>query len=250
MPQSAIEAWTKHTRIANLWGSTESITACHLEGPNEDAAYNFLDVDNSSVEFRKVTTDEHEGEMYEMVFSMKRENALTASWHALQGINPGGGLPLEEWNVGDLWSPHPDPVKARYAWKFVGRRDDLVQFSSGLNLHPGPLERALSSQKNISGGLLLGTGHQQSILLLEPHTDGFGSDGVDQLFESVIEDCNVKMGRHGRVARSHVLVVPVGGFVRAPKGTVMRKKTEEKFRGEIETVYKEHGDVAQSKFDR
>ena len=174
MSKLAAEAWSKHARIQNMWGSTEALNTSFLEAENEDAEYIFMDTDNASVEFRQLeisdssdTLSSSEEGIREMIFTLRPDNAHVATWHALQGITLDTHKPpYPEFATGDLWVPHPDPAKARYAWRFVGRKDDLVQFSTGNNLHPGPMESAVSSQKPVSGVLMLGSKHQQVLAAL------------------------------------------------------------------------------------
>lgn len=256
MSPHAIDLWGKYTKIQNVWGSTETGSLPFLEADNEDAAYVFFDMDYSGLEFRKVSMGPEEEErssgeppMYEMVFTMSPQTAPYACWHALNNHRLEAGPPYPEYAIGDLWTPHPDPEKAAYAWKFVGRSDDLLQLSPGINLHPGTMERLISSQGVVSGVLVLGNGHQQPVALVELAEGKTEADAAD-LWDDYISPHNEEVPAQGVITRSHVIFVPSGSFLRTTKGSVIRRQTEHKFHDLIESVYKEHGDVWQDRHRR
>lgn len=84
---------------------------------------------------------------------MSEKTAPYASWHVRQGITPENTKgPYPEFRPGDLWTPHPDPEKSSYVFEFVGRTDDTFSLSSASNIHPGPIERAISAHPKAVGG--------------------------------------------------------------------------------------------------
>lgn len=254
MSQFAIDLWGKYTRIQNVWGSTETLSTPFLVADNEDASYIYFEVIHSGLEFRQVvvghdTKDAESLPLYDMVFTLSPESVPYACWHARCNITLDSPQPYAEYAIGDLWTPHPDPKKAKYAWRFVGRADDLVQFSTGVNIHPGPIEKVLSSQKIISGALVLGNGRQQPVGLVELAPDS-NKEEATQLWEDVISRQNEAMPVHGRIAKTHTIFVPSGSFVRTSKGTIVRKHTEKKFSDLINSVYEDHGDEWQDGHER
>ena len=256
-PQAA-SVWAKYTRIQNFWGATEALAAAQLEADREDYAYTYFDVFTEGYEFRRmddtgyVSEDGESKDLYEFVMKVNEKSAPIASWHARQNIHPATTKPpLPEWFTGDLWTPHPDPAKAAYAWKFVCRKDDLISFSTGVKGHPAPLERSITSADKVRAAILIGNKHQQPLILVEL------VDGVEpsqqlarELWEQTIEPANEKVQTHIRVAKTHVVLVPANEFIRTAKGSVVRKHTEEKFRDLVEGVYEKHGDKWQEAKER
>lgn len=196
-----------------------------------------------------VSEDGESKDLYEFVMKLNDKSAPIASWHARQNIRPGTAAP--EWLTGDLWTPHPDPAKAAFAWKFVCRKDDLISFSTGVTGHPAPIEHSITSADNVSAAILIGNKHQQPLALIELVVGVEPSPGlVKELWEQTIEPANDKVQSHMRVAKTHIVLVPADGFVRTAKGSVVRKHTEEKFKGLTDAVYEKHGDKWQEAKER
>lgn len=134
----AAKVWAKYTSIQNVWGATEALAAPQLTADNEDYAYVYFDTFIDGYEFRPVGDTGYVSEggeaedLFEFVMKITSESSPLASWHARQNIDLSNTPPpLPEWQTGDLWTPHPDPEKKAYAWKFVCRKDDLISFSTG-----------------------------------------------------------------------------------------------------------------------
>lgn len=241
-----------------MWGSTESLGAPQLVADDEDFEYNYFDVYTEGYEFRPVETsgyvseDGNPEQLYEFVMKTDEKAVPTASWHARQAIDPSTtSPPYPEWETGDLWTPHPDPTKAAYAWKFICRKDDLITFSTGVSGHPGLLEGAIISHPRARAGILFGAMHQQPVALIElGDGDEPSRDLAEEIWEEAIQPANEKAQMHIRVAKTHVLLVPAGGFVRTAKGSIVRKFTAQKFKKEIEEVYELFGDRWQEAKDR
>ncbi|KAI3391610.1 hypothetical protein diail_7040 [Diaporthe ilicicola] len=258
LSSQAASVWAKYTRIQNFWGATEALAAVQLEADRDDYAYNYFDVFTDGYEFRRiedagyVSEDGVSGHLYEFVMKMNEKSAPIASWHVRQDIHPSTTKPpLPEWFTGDLWTPHPDPAKAAYAWKFICRKDDLISFSTGVTGHPATIERSITSSEKVRAAILIGNKHQQALALVEV-VDGAepSPELTRKVWEETIEPTNEKVQTHMRVARTHVVLVPAHGFVRTAKGSVVRKHTEEKFQGLIDSVYEEHGDNWQDAKER
>lgn len=190
-------------------------------------------------------------DLYEFVMKLNEKSAPIASWHARQNISLATTESPPEWLTGDLWTPHPDPAKAAFAWKFVCRKDDLISFSTGVTGHPAPIEHSITSADKVSAAILIGNKHQQPLALIEL-VDGVepSRDLARELWEQMIEPANEKVQTHIRVAKTHVVLVPSDGFVRTAKGSVVRKHTEEKFKDLVDAVYEKHGDKWQEAKER
>lgn len=228
-----------------------------LRADSEDHAYVYFDTVNTGIEFRKSSAEFFdEGSqlpLYELVFTMNEETAHYATWHVRQGITPENTKPpYPEYRIGDLWTPHPDPAKASYVFRFVGRTDDTFTLSSASNIHPGPVETAIGSHPQARGVLVVGNQRRQPAALIEV------ADGVeptqelaDDMFESVIQPANDKMPTHATIKRTHVALVPNGSFFRTPMlGKIIRRKTEGKFSDLIHQMYREFGDQWQGRQGR
>ncbi|KAJ0114297.1 Bacitracin synthase 3 [Diaporthe amygdali] len=262
--------WAKWTTFQSAWGATETLAPPQLVGDVEDHEYVFFDPIYSGIEFRDVETtytvdDGTEIPLYEMVFTISPGMASVASWHANSGVDIGaiasskgsavektkGGQP--ELRIGDIWTPHPDPKKSQFAWRFIGRADDIISFTSGVNYHPGPMEKLIKSRDGVSEVLILGRGHRQPLVMVELHAKrGEFDDEIEKrkLWESCIEAGNSSVPAHRRVAYSHILVLPIGSLIRTLKGNVMRKQTEHKFSAVISEIYEKFGDEWQDNRER
>lgn len=254
--------WAQWTTVQSAWGSTETLAPPQLVGDVEDHEYVFFDPIYSGIEFRDVeatymTDDGTEIPLYEMVFTVSKKMAHVASWHANSGVDieavassnetasqmATGKYP--ELRIGDIWTPHPDPAKSEYAWRSIGRADDIITFTSGVNYHPGPMEKLVKSEGAVSEVLILGRDHLQPVLMVELHAKKGEFDAEQEkrkLWASRIESANSSVAVHGRVAYSHILVLPAGSFVRTLKGNVRRKQTELKFSELVNEVYEKSGD--------
>lgn len=246
--------WGKHTTIQNIWGATEIGGVQYLAGDKGDQAHMFFDVVHSGMDFRRVEIEYAEGgrqlPVYEVVMTLTPESAGSSIWHASNRISLKDGPPYPEFAVGDIWTPHPDPEKARFAWRFIGRKDDLITLATGINLHPGPMERALSANPLVRAALVIGRRRLQPLALVELVEGAEPQDAKHAIWEAAISPQNVKIAAHARIAETHVVLVPAGAFIRTPKGSVQRKQTEEKFATEINAVYTQFGDQWQDRKER
>ncbi|KUI71790.1 Acetyl-coenzyme A synthetase 1 [Cytospora mali] len=252
----ASSVWAKYTHIQNGWGCTEAIAPCLLKADREDHAYVYFDTVNTGIEFRKsqaVLFDEgSQVQVYEIVLTMNEKVAPFASWHVRQGMTPENTKPpYPDFYPGDLWTAHPDPEKASYVFKFVGRTDDTFTLSSASNIHPGPIERAISVHPKAAGVMIVGNQRRQPLALIEV-AEGIepSGDTAAEIWESVIKDANANMPAHATITRTHVALVPPGSLIRTPIGKIIRKKTEAKLAGLIDGVYREFGDNWQGKYGR
>ncbi|KAI0469801.1 acetyl-CoA synthetase-like protein [Xylariaceae sp. FL0804] len=245
-------AWVKHSRIQNIWGTSEHLIPPLMRAGNEDLEYVVFNVERAGIEFRKVVMEDYEGDgtsstpLYEMVLTLTPASAPYATWHARLGITLESGPPYPEYHPGDLWTPHPDAEGHPGAWRFAGRLDDLVTFSTGVNLRPARMEAALAAHPDVHAAFVVGSRHMQPLALVELAEGVSATDAGDRIWASAIEPQNALVPVHGRVARTHLLVVPADGFVRTPKGNSSRGYTERKFAAEIEAVYQRFGDRWQS----
>ncbi|KAK7706321.1 hypothetical protein SLS64_007661 [Diaporthe eres] len=228
-----------------------------VNGDNEDWQYVYFDTVHTGVQFRKSDAeffDEHGSQvpLYEIVLTMTEDTAPYASWHVRQGITPENTKPpYPEYRPGDLFIPHPDPEKAKFVFKFVGRTDDTFTLSTASNIHPGPIERAIGAHPEVGGVMIVGNQRRQPLALIEVAEGAEPTTALkEEIWESVIDPANANMPAHATITRTHVALVPPVSLVRTPIGKVIRKKTETKFADVINKVYKDFGDQWQGRQGR
>jgi prepilin-type processing-associated H-X9-DG protein len=94
----------------------------------------------------------------------------------------------------------------------------------------------------LRGNLLFGDGHTSCGLLLEPNEEGIGREALIEKVWGTVEEANALVSEDARVSRDKVVVATEDRpFVRASKGTVVRKLTLGLYQNEIEQAYKKGG---------
>lgn len=228
-----------------------------VRGDNEDWPYVYFDTLHTGIQFRRSDAeffDEHGSQvpLYEIVLTMTDETAPYASWHVRQGMTPDNTKPpYPEYRPGDLWTPHPDPEKAPFVFKFAGRTDDTFTLSTASNIHPGPIETAIGAHPKAGGVMIVGNQRRQPLALIEVAEGSEPTAGLkEEIWESVIDAANANMPAHATITRTHVALVPHAAFIRTSIGKVIRRKTEAKFAGLIDKVYNDFGDHWQGRQGR
>lgn len=223
LSQATGDTISKVTMICQFYGSTEVGQIRQLVPQPEDWSYMEFHP-NTRLELRPSDDDAFEL----VVFA----DAMTKESVALNHNYPG----VEEWHTKDLFKPHPTKENL---WRFHGRKDDIVVLSNGEKLNPIPMESQLQGLPIISGALVTGQNRFQPALLIEMNESNGKSekDLIDQVWPA-IESANVNMPGHGRIIRSMILLAKSDKpFVRAGKGTVVRKLTEIAYADEIRDLY-------------
>lgn len=245
-----------------MWGSTESALLPQLLAGPEEYEYCLFDPETSGTRFQEAGANvlDDDGQavpLWEMVLTLTPESAPYAFWAHARGLLSVDSKPVEEASgrtdlrVGDLWLPHPDPAKAKSLWRFAGRTDDLITFSTGVNLYPVPVQTALGSSPAVHGALVFGNERLQPIVLIELAKDIQASETLKQeLWDHIIRPHNGITPSYGRIDQTHMLLIPHGGFVRTSKGTAKRMETQQKHAKEIEQVYQRFGDSWKGNRDR
>ncbi|KAI0505126.1 acetyl-CoA synthetase-like protein [Xylaria bambusicola] len=246
----ARETWAKYTRIQNCWGSSELGFPPQLEADPEDSEYVYFDMEHSGIEFREIqmgdsADDVGPEKLYEMVHVWSPKTGKYSTHFARERAITGSEPPYQDFHVGDLWTPHPDRNKSGYVWRFAGRKDDLITLGTGLNVRTAAVEEALLAHDQVKGAIMVGNKRLQPLVVLEL-VHGTPQEAAHMIWKSVIEPLNAKAQSHARIASTHILVVPAGGLVRTPKGTISKVKSERKLSKEIEEVYWRCGDVWQA----
>lgn len=172
---------------------------------------------------------------FEMVLHQEQKHSAHRSlWHNFPAI--------KEWRTGDLFVPHPTK---NGLWRFHARVDDLIVLSSSFKLRPLEMETLIQGHPLISAALIAGQGKSEPLLIVEPKLNAFEQgdtpeDFIDCIWPAV-EEGNSIAPVYAKIRRSKVLVAdPKKPFMRAPKGTVVRRLTIQAYAAEIEAAYSEN----------
>ncbi|KAL8696958.1 MAG: hypothetical protein Q9224_002531 [Gallowayella concinna] len=143
---------------------------------------------------------------------------------------------LQEYGMKDTYEPHP--VKPDL-WRFTGRSDDVVVFSTGETFNPLVMEGIITSHPAVKSALVAGHGKFQAALLVEPNSTEPVSAGalIDEIWPTV-QKANQQCASQGSIAKELILVTAAGKpMLRASKGTVQRKSTLQLYSTELEVLY-------------
>lgn len=216
------DAISKVTTVCQFYGSTELGQVRQLVPRREDWSY---------MEFHPYTElqfQKSDDGAFELVVFADSRNEDTV---ALNYNYPG----LKEWRTKDLFKPHSSKPNL---WRFHGRKDDIIVLSNGEKLNPVPMENHLQGLPFIAGAVVTGQARFQPALLIESKPTGNTvQDFMDKLWAEV-EKANKEAPGYGRIVRSMILLAKSEKpFVRAGKGTIVRKLTETAYAEEIAGLY-------------
>ena len=218
-------ALSKLTTLFSVIGSTETGTIPALVPARENWAY-FEWNPIYKVDMQPTHDGNH---TYEQVLTQDPDLAwIRTVFHTYPEVH--------EWRTKDLFVQHPaNPL----LWQFHGRTDDIVVLSNGEKFNPVGMESVILSYPAVSGALIHGHRRFQACLLVEPK-DPYPSDPPAFLTSlwPTVERANASGPAMARIFRSKVaLTSPNKPFVRAGKGTVVRKRSEALYAAEIEALY-------------
>ena len=99
----------------------------------------------------------------------------------------------------------------------------------------------MSSHPEVSGVLIVGDRRFQPAAMIEPKSTISNPDQfIDRLWP-LIEKANMEAQGHGLLIRPLVTVIEPSGFIRAPKGTIVRQATSNKYSAITKRLYSEQG---------
>ncbi|OCL12111.1 acetyl-CoA synthetase-like protein [Glonium stellatum] len=150
---------------------------------------------------------------------------------------------IKEWRTKDLYERHPSKPTL---WRYKGRKDDVIVLSNGEKFNPVGLEKAIEGHPLVRGALVVGQGRFQVGLLVEPKWDAlFNRDNPTDILERIwphIEEANKESPAYGRVWKSKIAIAKrEKPFVRAPKGSIIRRQTVQLYEKEIDALYSNEG---------
>ncbi|THY30397.1 acetyl-CoA synthetase-like protein [Aureobasidium pullulans] len=225
LSRQAGDILSKHTRVLNLLGSTETNNLPELTPASpEDWPYHEFHP-SLGIDFRH-----HSGNLYELVLLRQPEDAL---YHAPFYTFPE----LQEYPMKDLYAPHPTKTGL---WLYQGRADDIVVLANGEKFNPVEAEKIISSHPEIKSALIVGAAKDQAAVLIEPIgcSPQLGSNDTEDSVWSVIVKANESLPGHAKVDRAHSMILDSSDiFLRSTKGTVQRRPTLDKLGDEIEHLY-------------
>jgi thioester reductase-like protein/acyl-coenzyme A synthetase/AMP-(fatty) acid ligase len=169
---------------------------------------------------------EPSGDLHEMVIKRIPGNFVQGAFWSFPEV--------DEYRTKDLYEEHPTK---RGLWRYKGRNDDVIVLSNGEKFNPVMFEKDVEGHPAVKGALVVGQGRFQAGLLIESNSRTDPETLLEQIWPAV-ERANEKMAAHGRVWKSKIAVAnPDKPFQRAPKGSIMRRKTNELYQNEIEALY-------------
>jgi thioester reductase-like protein len=144
---------------------------------------------------------------------------------------------LKEWRSGDLFLQHPTKLGL---WQYHGRIDDLIVLANSHKINPVAFETGMLDHPLISGALMVGTKRAQPALLLEFELEATSKTKEELISEvwPLVEKANALIPHYGFIAKSKIIFSDHRKpFIRAPKGSIVRKPTIALYATEIEDVY-------------
>ena len=158
---------------------------------------------------------------------------------------------LEEYSSKDLYTKHPTKEGL---WLYEGRADDVIIFSDTYKYYPQETERILNAHTAVSSAIVCGHNRPKAALLIEAKTPPETKEGRSILLEEIwpsIELANKKTASsytsgHGQITEDLVLFTSVTRpMVRAGKGSVLRHKTAELYRSDLDEAFSKHANASQ-----
>ncbi|MCJ1399949.1 hypothetical protein MMC11_003152 [Xylographa trunciseda] len=149
-------------------------------------------------------------------------NNTTENMSALNHNLPGTNL----WRTKDLFKPHPTKQSL---WCFHGRRDGIVVPANSEKFNPVPFELMVQSHPPVAGAIVVGLGRPQPTLILEPRANAERATLIQDICHTIIE-ANLLVPGQGRIVRTKIILTTTGkSLIRAGKGTIVRKLTEDAY---------------------
>ncbi|KAL9623093.1 MAG: hypothetical protein Q9160_002607 [Pyrenula sp. 1 TL-2023] len=216
------------TELCPLYGSTEAFQVPQLKPSPENWAWMEW---NPHFKLEMQLYDTEEGSYEVVLFA----DDSTADISALNHNMPGTSV----YHTKDLFKKHPENDKL---WQYYARKDDIIVLSNGEKFNPVPMELAIQGHSSVAGALIVGQGKPQAALIIEPKpdVDEAGRENLTNIVWPNVEQANKTVPGQGRIIRSHILLgSPDKPFVRAGKGTIVRKLTEARYREETNALFSE-----------
>lgn len=222
LPEAIGNELIQHVTLCQFYGSTETGQIRQLVPKKEDWQY---------LEFHpaeRIDLEPVGDGTFELVVHTNDE---TAQFSQLNHNFPG----VREYRTNDLFLPHPSKPRL---WRFFSRKDDIIVLLTGEKFNPVPLELGVQALPGVSGALIAGDGQPRVALLIELQRDhNFRPNPEDALWPD-IQRLNENTAGPGRVSQSMILIAKRDKpFVRAGKGTIVRKLTLQAYEQELIKIF-------------
>jgi thioester reductase-like protein len=215
------------TELCPLYGCTEAFQVPQL-APAAPEDWAWMEW-NPHFKVEMQPSSDEDGTFELVLFADSSTSNISALNHNLPGV--------AEYHTKDLFKQHPKKVGL---WQYYGRRDDIVVLSNGEKFNPVPMELLIQGHSALSGVLVVGMGRTQSALIIESKLE-LNNDEKASLVNEVwpmVERANRLVPAQGRIVPGMLLFSnPEKPFIRAGKGTIVRKLTERLYQAEIDRLY-------------
>lgn len=226
LPSHVAEQLVGYTKVLPGMGSTEA-GAYFIKIRNEDDWDYYCFRPAMGVEF-----DARAGGLYELVFRRKPD---LKRWQQLFHLYPM----LDEYPTKDLWTKHPSRPDL---WRYAGRADDLIIFSSGYDLRAADIEAKIQKHPGVRSALIGGEGRPRPFLIVELDRNTLMSkrdegSKLDEIWPYV-ERAHDRCSGHVKLTRRLTMFTdPTKPLLRTAKDTVSRKASLELYSSEIDRLY-------------
>lgn len=114
--------------------------------------------------------------------------------------------------------------------------------STGIKVNPLHVELKVADHPALKGCLMFGEGHTACGMLLEPKQADAGKEELVKSVWAAIEKANFTVPEVARVGKNLIVAASAEKpFIRAGKGTTVRRLTLKTYEDEIEEVYSQAG---------
>jgi len=146
---------------------------------------------------------------------------------------------LNKFGTRDLFRQHPTVPGL---WKHAGRIDDIIVFLTGEKTNPVSFEEEVNDHPYIRSALVTGNQRFEAALLIElkdPELlETLGQSTVIEKIWPTIQNANTKCPAHAKVSKPMIIIAKGSKpFIRATKGTVIRKMSTSLYDEELERLY-------------
>ncbi|OJJ39941.1 hypothetical protein ASPWEDRAFT_736901 [Aspergillus wentii DTO 134E9] len=225
--QKAGNRLSKKVCLMNGIGSTECGSIAQFPTDPEHWEYIFFCEEQFGIKWRPTETSDGDCEMV-----IYRDDRI-AKYQAVFKVFPH----LTEWATRDIYRQHPT---IKHLWKYQGRTDDIIVFSSGEKMSPVILEGRLASLSPVRAALVLGNQRPYPILLVELQSSTDPDDAVESI-KGVVDEFNREASRDAQISRQDIIFTAKDKpFSRTIKETVHRRQTERLYEAEIDDLYSRH----------
>jgi thioester reductase-like protein/acyl-CoA synthetase (AMP-forming)/AMP-acid ligase II len=217
------------TPIHSILGSTEA-SAIPLLCPEDPADWMYFEWHPES----GVVMEDAEDGLAEMVIKPTGDTRITAIFSTFPDIT--------EWRTKDLFAPHPT---RKGLWRYTGRRDDVIVFKNGEKFNPVTFEKTIEDVHWVKGAIVVGQARFQPALLIEPVWSKVEDKDAQTLLDELwpaIEEANKEAPAHAQMYKNKIAFSRRDKpFVRAAKGSIIRRATGNVYTEEIEALFSNEG---------